>query len=368
MRLPEDDEKYFRDPNAAQLPRHPMEPAILALLTTNPGFINEHTIDVVTCSSVIGSLLDFITGGDKRFRVLVQSINDTVFFIRRENSARELIPNVRGFGHTFPKHNTTWDFETRGSSSHHRVLSYQFGQLGFLVRFNVDGYISDSHGDTMQHWTTTSPSELDSLDTLQKFMQSMQVSPARTTASAGVRIIGTGEPVDQELIFELKTRSFRKKDEDTVETYLPRLWSAQIKQFLLARHDDGVFNEIQLLDVQERVKNWERDRVKALSQLAAIFHQIIAKVHKTPSAKLEIRRVQRNILEVREQLPEAGEALSSSTIALWSSQKSNDKEIIADSDDDDNIEWYSDSIRDLTACSATCGYCGQCIGQGAHAE
>lgn len=338
MRIPEDNGIYYRDRNAAQFPHHPMEPATLALLTTEPNFVDEHQIDVITCSSVLGNLLNFIRGDDKKFRVSVQLINGTAFLVRRENSPRQLIPDVVGFGHTFPKHYTTWDAETKGSSSHQRVLSYQFGRLHLLVRFEADGYIAKSFVSPKQPRDDQSPSVSVSLDALQESMHAMKVSSVITSGTK-VHIISSGEVVDQQMVFDLKTRSSKKQVEDTVQTYLPRLWTAQINQFVLARHDDGVFNEIQILDVQERVKNWERDHVTDLSRLAALLHQIIAELRKTPSAKLEVRRAQGDTLEIREQLPETGEALSSSTMDLWCSREDNSKKTVLDFDEaDDNIE------------------------------
>jgi DNA-directed RNA polymerase subunit H (RpoH/RPB5) len=37
------------------------------------------------------------------FRMIVELVGQTVFLVRRENSPTERIPNVRGYGHTFPE-------------------------------------------------------------------------------------------------------------------------------------------------------------------------------------------------------------------------------------------------------------------------
>lgn len=120
-KLKEDHGEYFRDPNAARYPTHPMEPAVRAILAECPEFPTT-SVDIFACSSTIGNLLRFVSGEEKQFRILVEAIGDSVFFERRENSPTELIPNVRGFGHTFPEAYTSWDAEVKGSISHQRII------------------------------------------------------------------------------------------------------------------------------------------------------------------------------------------------------------------------------------------------------
>jgi len=80
--------------------------------------------------------------------MLVEKVGKAVFFIRREDSPTELIPDVRGYGHAFPEAFTTWESEVITSASHQRVIKYAFGGMKLLVRFEADGYLSrDYKGD-----------------------------------------------------------------------------------------------------------------------------------------------------------------------------------------------------------------------------
>jgi hypothetical protein len=99
LKLPQDSGRYFRDPNAARHPSHPMEPAVKAVLAQNPHFDTEN-VDLFGCTSTIGSLLRFIKNDDKTFRFTVEAVGRTVFFIRRENAPDELIAGPRGYGPT----------------------------------------------------------------------------------------------------------------------------------------------------------------------------------------------------------------------------------------------------------------------------
>lgn len=98
-----------------------MLPAIEAILKQNPDF-DTKGIDIVGCGSTLGNLLRFARNIDKKFRMIVECVGSTVFFIRRENSPTQTIPDVRGYGHTFPEAYTTWDAAVRGSETHQRVI------------------------------------------------------------------------------------------------------------------------------------------------------------------------------------------------------------------------------------------------------
>src|ERR1700749_471756 len=81
-KLPEDSGEYFRDKNAARYPKHPMEPAVLTLLATDPKI--RTTLDFIACESTIGNLLRFVRYQAKPFRILVELVQDTILLIRRE--------------------------------------------------------------------------------------------------------------------------------------------------------------------------------------------------------------------------------------------------------------------------------------------
>lgn len=338
-KLAEDSGEYFRDKNAARYPKHPMEPAILALLATDPTIRSK--LDVITCGSTIGNLLRFVRNGDRSFRILVELVQDAVFFIRRENSPIELIPGVYGYGHTFPEAYTCWDPDVKGSASHQRLVRYSFGGLHLVVRFEGDGYIV----------MTPSSSEKSQDATVNDLIQGLVAGDISEKLSPGtkLKVQRSGEVVSQDLVFDLKTRSIKKKGQDTLGEELPRMWIAQISKFILAYHTSGVFDNIEVRDVHKDVEDWEKTHNEELSKLAALIHKIILEVRGRPDRKLELCHDGSGRLEIREQRPEAGNALSVETKALWA------KDVGFDETD---IAWAGDD--DYTACTETCGYCGQC--------
>lgn len=335
----------------------------------------------MACGSTLGNLLRFIRGEDKQFRMLVELVGETVFFIRRENTPRELIPGVKGYGHTFPEAYTSWDALVRGSSSHQRVLSYQFGGLDFLVRFEGDGYIADEDDKNNDgHQGLSRPAKLgtdEAVDELSATLADNHVTlSALDNGNLDLKVIHAGSLLQQDRIFELKTRSVRRKEaqtfEDTLKDQLPRLWVAQIPRFILAYHNRGTFEEISVIDVQDDIRAWERDHVDVLSHLAALIDHIIDLTRARPDSKLELRHDAVGILEVRQPLSDAGDALSVSARRLWADGEaalrvgSSDSECRAaslDSSDagSSDFGWEDRLEPDYTACSAEdCGYCGRC--------
>lgn len=376
-----DDGEYFRDPNSANFPEHPIEPAVIAALTMDPELARK--ANVVACGSTLGNLLRFICGEDKQFRMLVELVGETVFFVRRENTPHELIPDIKGYGHTFPETYTTWDPVVRGSSSHQRVLTYRFGGLDFLVRFEGDGYIVDGdEEDNNGYEAPSTPAKHGNDETFDEL--SAALADNRVTRNApgngdlDLKVLHAGSLVQQGCVFELKTRSVKRKEgeafEDTFGDQLHRLWVAQIPKFILAYHNRGTFEEITVRDVQNEVRGWERDHVDVLSRLAALIHHIIGLTRARPDNKLELRHDAVGILEVREQLEDAGDALSAAVARLWAGGEAASHEASSDSEEYHSVSqdssdagysdvgWEDGFEPDYTACSAEdCGYCGRCL-------
>lgn len=333
---------------------------------------NAQDVDIVACGSTVGNLLRFIRGEDRQFRILVEIVEGTVFFIRRESTT--FIPDVKGYGHSFPEAYTTWEGEVKGSVSHQRVISYRFGGLGFLLRFEGDGYLVDVDEVVTADGDHKSSSDFDATHTVDELAAELdrnRVTAAQPTHGDSPKIIHAGNLVSQDRIFDLKTRSVRRKEaerfEDTFGEQLPRLWVSQIPKFILAYHKHGLFEEIGIRDARSDVKSWEKDHVDVLSRLAALFHRIVGLVRSRPDGKLELRHETVGMLEVREQLADAGDALSAPVKTLWAKASAvkdgvTSAEMASDPDEDpDLISWDEVSEPDYTACSSEdCGYCGRC--------
>nr|POE47788.1 hypothetical protein CFP56_01119 [Quercus suber] len=370
--------EYFREENAARFPAHAMEPAVKSLFINQPAF-DASTVDIFACGSSLGNLVRLMLSENQDFSLVIHIVGNTAFFLRREQSPSELIEDVVGFGHAFPEAYTTWEADVKRSTSHHRVLAYNFGGLKFLVRFESDGYIRDGRTDTGSTTDSATARPIDELLT-----DLLAENPASSPAEHGVE--HRGHSVDQSSVFDLKTRSIRKVDEDIVEGELPRLWVRQIAKFILAFHRSGTFEDIRVQDVKSKVLKWETASAPALRRLAGLIRKIVTTANEQPNGKVEVRSSRAGCFAFHTVDEDGWDALPPSLTKTWlvSGSKSQDEEGMKRSgsrgsstsdqrpgdmsgeDDYDEEEHYcrddtSDGSLDYTACSAEdCGYCGRC--------
>ncbi|KAJ0384089.1 hypothetical protein COL922a_009141 [Colletotrichum nupharicola] len=341
-----------------------MEPMVQAVFATHPEPL-EGGVDIVACGSTLGNLLRFIRGDEKPFRMLVEVVGNTVHLIRRENSPKETIPNVRGYGHTFPEAYTTWDADVRGSASHQRILQYTFGGLRCIVRHEGDGYLRDK-------LTSSSKPKLlgkgrgSTLEELIASFEGNGVASVNPVPSSELHIQPGGFDVPQSAVFDLKTRSNMRRGQDFLGEELPRMWVAQIPNFVLAYHDRGRFNDIEVMDVSEKIRDWEREMNGKLSQLGALLHRIIGLARTQPGGKLEISRQLLDRLEIRAQTSGVTPAFSEGVSVKWASWLGQPVMSSEDEDVDEvaggDLTWSDgeDVGDDFTACSQDCSYCGRC--------
>ena len=325
----------------------------------------------------MGNLLRFVRQVDKPFRFNFELIGDTVFFVRKEKDPKEIIEDVRGYGHTFPEAYTTWDSDVKGSETHQRIIQYDLGGFKCMVRFECDGYLSD----TTTKKASTSPKfsgELDTNELLTAFDNAkVRVSNAELNCALSIKSGGTS--VAQETIFDLKTRSGRYKTEINMEDFYPLLWLKQIPNFIVAYHDGaGLFQDIRIQNVRKDVQAWEKqgDNRVAVKRLVKLLGKILQIAKQNQHELMEIYCPSPDHLEVRKQHGEGSHTLPPSLTKRWAGLESDFSDALSvdngyDSgpdggcnlqDEHDILDDQSDNGgEDYTACSAdTCGYCGKC--------
>ncbi|KAI9925316.1 hypothetical protein ASPWEDRAFT_32389 [Aspergillus wentii DTO 134E9] len=356
VKLREDDGEYFRDQNAARYPSHPLQPAVEAILKQNPDFLTTD-VDIVGCGSTLGNLLRFARGTDRKFRMVLEAIGSTVFFVRRENSPTQTISGVFGYGHTFPEANTTWEAEVKGSESHQRIIQYSFGGMKCLVRFEADGY----HRDLVSQ--TSGPEDISadrSVDQLLSVLNGSTVSSHQPTEK-NLTIESTGSYVPREAIFDLKTRTVWKKDKNIIGEELPRLWISQIPNLVLAFHRSGVFEDIEKIDAREHIASWEKQQKHDLSKFAALLRLLVAFARGQPERFEVFYDGESGVLELREACDDVNKTLPEEVDDIWllGAYDGFDRAVVKEDAKEDADDW-SDSDKDFTACSEECGYCGHC--------
>ena len=350
-------------------------------------------LQLFACGSTLGNLLRFCRNSyDSPFRMLVNVIGNVVHLVRRENSPTDTIPDVYGYGHTFPDAYTSWDSDVRQSTSHQRVIRYKLGDIDALIRFEVDGYLPQSEGFSPPG---TQNEKLDPEDLASLLGGLAVASGSGGNVSKGSRLSveNGGKTIPQSRVFDLKTRSLQKKREINFifDQEIPRLWLRQMPNFVLAFHKRGVFNDVEVHEVNRKLVDWERDHQFSIRSLVKLLQDIMRMAKDHPDGKFEIVYPGGGPLEIREQLADAGDMLSDQVRGDWERWLSGGRPSSRGGrNGDDNVssgdvpgegaavgsvdatgrdaekhaaKWESDSESDsgdLTACGPACDYCGKC--------
>lgn len=311
--------------------------------------------------------------------MLVEVVGSTVFFVRRENSPTQTIQNIYGFGHAFPEAYTTWPADVKGSESHQRLIRYLFAGMECVMRFEADGYLPGVLTPTEskpQHIKSEKAEKGMKVNAEQELTSALNNANLGTrgmdfTGSKTLKVHTGGNHIPHASIFDLKTRTIRKKDQDILGKELPRLWMAQIPNFVLAFHRGGMFNldEVQIRNVQDEVADWEADNKDSLHRLAILVKLLVAFARTRPDSRFElIHEEGKRALELREVTDDVNRVLPHTLGSLWAKGRS-DSHSGGDisslgqdySDGPGYLESDSESERDYTACDpANCGHCGHC--------
>jgi hypothetical protein len=340
MKLQEDSGKYYRDPNAARYPKHPNEPAIRALLQVNPDY-DCSNIQVVGCGNTLGCLLSVCSVSDDRtFEFGVERVGNTIFLVR-QTAPGQLIENVYGYGHSFPEAYTTWSRTVKGSASHQRLIEYTFGGLRCLIRSETDGYLPGKV--TTREMTDDKSPRVSSNVTLEEATNILGVSSFTEVASAKLVMRSAGNAIPQKAIFDLKTRSLRR--EVDMAEFLPRLWVNQTPNFIIARHEFGVFLEVNIRDVKHDVRQWESANQVVLSRLHGVLKKLIELTNKAGCSRVQVHRVATGPLQISEPVKKWTVLPHDLKIKWQKGEAAHESGAVNDSDETDSEDENEDYLK-----------------------
>ena len=285
-------------------------------------------VDIFGCGSTFGSLLSFARNEERTFRFGVERIGETIFLVRKTSTPQELIDDVRGYGHSFPEAYTVWEPGVKGSASHQRIIRYDFAGLQCMIRTECDGYLSDKSPATdmtsyknrssKDDAEVTAPGNVDSKGARSLANTLSALTMAYQPGSQPNKLIlqKAGNPIRQHAIFDLKTRSIKRKDNINMSEFLPRLWANQTPNFILAWHRSGTFDEIEVKDVRDDISNWEMAHTKALAKFRSILKELIDFSKDKNRSRFEVRRTGTGDLEIWSEV-KGWSALPSKLKARW---------------------------------------------------
>ena len=131
--------KYV-DQNADRTPGSPLQALIHAVQTCQPEF-DFRNVSIVTDRRPVRCLLGFVLGESLAFRFGITVIGNTALFTRMEQRTRDQ-PSWRiiRYRDTFEERYTRIFASAARTTSHYRVVRYEFAEQKTLLRYAVDAY------------------------------------------------------------------------------------------------------------------------------------------------------------------------------------------------------------------------------------
>lgn len=252
------------------------------------------------------------------FRFDLEFIGNSVFFVRKENHAKEIIEGLHGHGHTFPEAYTNWEADVKGSTSHQRIIKYTFGGLNYLIRTESDGWLperltSEERASAKVNASLTKAD--DSMSALIEASESVSVGQKTVTADDVLDIQLGGRQIPQKGIFDLKTRSASRIID--MADILPRVWLNQTPNFIIGYHKAGLFEDVQVREVHDEILEWEDKSQDLLNGLSALVYRIIEIAKSCKGQGLEISRIGSGDLRIRKLLDSEWHALPADLSHRW---------------------------------------------------
>ncbi|KAJ8133528.1 hypothetical protein O1611_g86 [Lasiodiplodia mahajangana] len=273
--LPADKGNYFIDQSAARVPRYPFEPVFRAAEAMNPT-INFADVDIVINRNSLRKLLDFCGGTvSDSFRINLAMVDNTLFIERHERNARELIRGTQthGWGHNFEKAFTKLPKELEHSTQYHRVIRYPLGELNCAVRFEVDAcYGDDNEGEKIAADSVYGGLALD----ISKLSIEKDSGGSKITLAQQHRAKKEFKLMPQSTTAEIKTTS---KDKSLYKV-LPQLWFGRTPWLIMGHHVEGIFDKVNVTNVEANFKSWETRRQNELKKLVSLLSQLRESVKK----------------------------------------------------------------------------------------
>ncbi|KIJ62266.1 hypothetical protein HYDPIDRAFT_158061 [Hydnomerulius pinastri MD-312] len=276
-RVPADTGLQYIDQNAFRMRDHsPLLPIFVAIDSMHENF-RYSDLDLVSDRSNVRKLLRFIGGaqGEQDFRIDIDLVGTTCLFTRREEKNCENFVNFCGYGYEYEKAATTATRGCEKAVGHHRIVSYDFGGLKVLLRFEVDActLASTSDDDLLQSFST--------LDT-------GTGGGAATTAPplpASVLTVKYTTPrtlVPQSAMIEIKTRAVHRALDWT--NIYPQLYLSQTAYLYVAKHDRGNFRAVERVDLDGvTMKPYAKQAEASMGKLKALLDVILEAVRKQGS-------------------------------------------------------------------------------------
>lgn len=270
------------DQNADRTPGSPLQALIRAVQTCQPGF-DFANIHIVTDRKPVRCLLGFACAEPAAFKFGITVLGNTALLTRMEKRTRDQPwRRYNGYRDTFEEHYTKISASAARTTSHHRVVKYDFAGQTILLRYAVDAYLGDLAKALLQaDGENTDPGPL------VKRHMNMKIKgdpPSKTLPrNTRITVIDGGRQIPHTATLELTTRAQYSQAPESIEHKMPEFWISQTLNYHLCFHrekKDGptrstIFNRIRLVPMGELLIDWEKTNAEKLRALSHVLGQVI---------------------------------------------------------------------------------------------
>lgn len=274
---------HYIDQNADRTPGSPLQALIHAVQTCQPGF-DFTNVNIVTDRKPMRYLLGFVRAEPGAFEFGITVIANTALFTRMQKKTRyQTHRRYSGYRDAFEEQYTKISAFADRTTSHHRVVKYEFAEQTILLRYAVDAYLGDLSKALMQAdgIENTDPGPL---VRQHKNMNIKGFAPSKTLPrDTPVTVIDGGRHIPHAATLELTTRAQHSPAPDSLEHKMPDLWISQTLNYHLCFHREQnhgsarstIFDRIRLIPTGDLLIGWEKTNAEKLRALAHVLGQVI---------------------------------------------------------------------------------------------
>ena len=300
----------YVDQNADRTPGSPLQALIRAVQTCQPAF-DFTKVSIVTDRKPLRCLLSFVLAEPAAFQFGVTVIGNTALFTRMEKRTRHYSSKHRHFREyrsAFEEQYTKITASAARTTSHHRVVQYEFAGQTILLRYAADAYL----GDRFMHAKGLDEYPPEALVKRHKDMrfEGNPLSEILPTDSL-VAVTEGGRLIPHTATLELTTRAQNSQALDSIARKTPDFWISQTQNYHLCFHretEEGtahstIFDCIRLIPMAELLIQWEKTNAEKLRGLKHVLEQVIkaakdlggsciVRSDGSPRASLEVSRAE----------------------------------------------------------------------------
>ena len=269
------------DQNADRTPGSPLQALIRAVHSCQPTF-DFAKVSIVTDRKPLRCLLGYLLAEPAAFEFGITVIGYTALFTRMEKRTRHYSSKHRSFRDyrsAFEEHYTKVTSSAARTTSHHRVVQYEFAGQTILLRYAADAYL-----DRFMHAKGLIGYRPEALVKRHKDT-GFQGSPLSKTlpTDTPVAVIKGGHFIPHAATLELTTRAQDSQALDSIARKTPDFWISQTLNYHLCFHretEEGtahstIFDRIRLIPMAELLKHWEETNAENLRGLKHILEEVI---------------------------------------------------------------------------------------------